>query len=56
MKKRPEVAPEDFLKRDFVSSPRFMLDPVEAAKHVRIRYEDKSETVPVTRSVVGSVN
>lgn len=54
LKVKPELNPADFLKRDYVSSPKYMRNPKEEMKQMRVRYVDKAETVPVTRSLVGS--
>lgn len=49
-----EVSPDDFLKEDFISSPKYKEDPQLYRSLNQVRFDDKSESVPVRRTYVGS--
>ena len=56
MKECPSIKPEDFLKEDCFSSPRFKFDPKNKSTQNKVRYDGPASTAPIRRSFVGSKN
>ena len=48
------MGPEDFLKADYISSPKYKKDPTLEAQRNKVRFADTREKTTVKRSHVGS--
>ena len=54
LKEQPSIAPEDFLKLDYVSNPNFKENPTIEAQRNQVRFTDKRHRHTVHRSHVGT--
>ena len=56
MQKMPSITAEEFLKEDFISSPRFKENPVLEAHRNQVRFNEKNKKTTVARSHLGTSN